>query len=72
MDTAKLIRAIGYIAYTALWMPIILLCVVIMPIWVTIACIRAELPVINGLTWFVQSLMQGIMHDMNYIKTGEW
>lgn len=72
MDTAKLIRTIGYIVYTCLWLPIILACMVFMPILVMVTCIKEELPVISGLKWFGESLKEGIAHDMNFIKTGEW
>ena len=72
MDVAKIIRILGYIVYTSLWMPVILLVAVIAPIWVTFMCIRDEMPVSTGWHWMCQAIKGSIAHDMNFIKTGVW
>ena len=72
MDVAKVIRILGYIVYTALWMPVILLIAVIWPIWVMAICIQNDLPVSSGWRWMGQGLKGSIAHDVNFIKTGIW
>ena len=72
MDVAKVIRTLGYIVYTALWMPVILLILVAMPIWATAVCISNDWPVSSGFIWMRQAIAGSIAHDMNFIETGEW
>ena len=72
MDVAKVIRILGYIVYVALWSPVILLIAVIAPIWVTVMCINADLPVIYGFRVLGQAFKGSIAHDMKFIETGVW
>ena len=72
MDIAKIIRTLGYIVYSILWSPIILLVLVVtLPMWIVIA-IRAEQGIKAGLKSWFNALATGIEHDMNFIETGEW
>ena len=68
MTVEKFIRILGYIVYVALWSPVIVLIMIVLPIWVLIktrslsftwACIK------NGTKY-------GIHHDMEFIRTGVW
>lgn len=72
MDVEKFIRVLGYIVYTALWSPIIILALVFLPVvWIAL-CIRAGLPIKEGIDGYAQALLRGIHHDMDFIRTGKW
>lgn len=72
MDVEKIIRVLGYIVYTALWSPVIVLALVVMPfVWAAI-CIRAGWSAKEGFIVYMQALRVGIQHDMNFIQTGKW
>ena len=72
MDVEKFIRVLGYIVYTALWSPVIVLAFVLMPLVWAVMCIRFRIPFKTGVELFTISLMSGIHHDMNFIRTGKW
>lgn len=72
MDIAKIIRTLGYIVYSILWSPVILLALVVtLPMYIVIS-IRAEKGIKAGLKIWFNTLAVGIEHDMNFIETGEW
>ena len=73
LNVEKIIRILGYTLYTILWSPVIILTIIVGPILVCVMAVR------NG--WVVKDIMRelyikglknGIEHDMNFIKTGEW
>lgn len=68
MTVEKFIRILGYVVYTALWSPVIILCMIALPI-VMMVLLKS---VTDGWTVFTQSLKSGIRHDMEFIKTGVW
>ena len=72
MDVEKVIRVLGYIVYTALWLPVIVLAFILMPLVWVVMCIRFRIPFKTGIELFTISLMSGIHHDMNFIRTGKW
>lgn len=72
MNVGKVIRVLGYIVYTILWLPIIVLYIVGMPIVHAALSIRSGQPVKNSITIYKDSLANSIKHDANFIQTGEW
>ena len=68
MTVEKFIRILGYIVYVALWSPVIVLIMVIMPIWMLIKSKSLSF------TWMLvkDGLKTGIRHDREFIKTGVW
>lgn len=72
MNVEKIIRVLGYILYTALWSPILVLGAVILPIiWIALF-VRAGRPIREAIGSFKRALIDGIRHDMEFIRTGEW
>ena len=68
MTVEKFIRILGYIVYTALWLPIVVLGLIILPI-VYIVILKS---IKDGLCVFTKALKNNIKHDMEFIKTGVW
>lgn len=68
MTVDKFIRILGYIVYVALWSPVIVLAMIILPIWVM--CMFKSIP--EGWAVYKMALKTGINHDMEFIKTGVW
>mgnify|MGYP003293681351 CR=1 FL=1 len=68
MTVEKFIRILGYIVYVALWSPVIVLGVIILPFVFTI--MFKSIP--EGWAVFKMALKSGINHDMEFIKTGVW
>lgn len=68
MTVEKFIRFLGYIVYTALWSPVIVLGLIVLPIVYMI--MFRSIP--EGLIVYKQGLKAGIIHDMQFIKTGVW
>lgn len=71
-NVEKVIRILGYIVYTILWSPVIILGLTIMPIVYGAMCIRAGKPFKNIVTMYKDMLVNGIRHDMEFIQTGVW
>lgn len=72
MNIEKVIRVLGYLLYTALWMPVIVLAIVITPIvWIAMY-IRSGAPVKKCIKNLKDALVSGIKHDMTFIRTGKW
>lgn len=72
LNVEKVVRVLGYIIYTILWSPIIIVGLVVVPIvyiaW-GIRCGRRLKVIVNDL---IRIHKAAIEHDMNFIKTGEW
>ena len=68
MTVEKFIRILGYVVYAALWSPVIILGLIVLPIAYMIMI--KSIPV--GWTVYMQALKSGILHDMEFIKTGVW
>lgn len=68
MTVEKFIRILGYIVYAALWSPVIVLCLIVLPI----AYMIAFKSITNGLAVYKMGLKSGINHDMEFIKSGVW
>lgn len=68
MTVDKFIRILGYIVYTALWLPVIVLAMIIMPIWAMILLKSIK----DGWHFWMLGLKSGIRHDIEFIKTGVW
>lgn len=68
MTVEKFIRILGYIVYAALWSPVIVLGLVILPV-VFIIMFKS---IKEGLSVCMMALKAGINHDMEFIRTGVW
>lgn len=68
MTVEKFIRILGYIVYAVLWSPVIVLGLIVLPIVYMI--MFRSIP--EGLMVYKQGLKAGIIHDMQFIKTGVW
>lgn len=68
MTVEKFIRILGYIVYAALWSPVIVLALIVLPI----AYVVMFKSVKDGWVVYWNLLKSGINHDMNFIKTGVW
>lgn len=68
MTVEKFIRILGYIVYTILWSPVIVLCMIVLPIWYIIMFKSIKL----GLKVYASALKAGRNHDKVFIETGVW
>lgn len=68
MTVEKFIRILGYFMYVALWMPVIVLIMILLPIWVIVKTKSLSV------TWmlFKNGLKAGYIHDKHFIDTGVW
>ena len=72
MNVEKIIRVLGYIVYTALWSPIIVICFIVMPIlWLAMG-IRMGMSYGEIVTTYAKLMRTSIQHDINFIQTGIW
>ena len=72
INVEKVIRVLGYIVYTIIWSPVIILCLTIMPIVYGANCIKIGEPIKNVVTMYKNALLNGVQHDVNFIQTGKW
>lgn len=68
MTVEKFIRILGYIVYAALWSPVIVLGLIILPV-VYIILFKS---IKDGLSACMKAMKIGIKHDMEFINTGVW
>ena len=68
MNVEKFIRFLGYLVYTLLWSPVIILGLVILPFVWMIMCKS----ITEGLKLYWYALKANIRHDMEFIKNGIW
>lgn len=72
MNVEKVIRILGYIVYTALWSPVIVVITPIAFVAFMVMAKRLGMTTREGLKMTGQSFKAGIQHDMHFIKTGVW
>lgn len=68
MTVEKVIRILGYIVYTGLWSPVIILGLIVLPV-VFMIMFKS---ITEGLSVFMTALRFNIHHDMEFIRTGVW
>lgn len=68
MTVEKFIRILGYIVYAALWSPVIVLALIILPF--VYMFMFKSIP--RGLSVCMMLLKAGINHDKEFIRTGVW
>ena len=68
MTVAKIIRILGYIVYVALWSPVIVLTLIVIPLWVAFK--TKSIPMVGVVIEY--GLKSGINHDKKFIETGVW
>lgn len=68
MTVEKFIRILGYIVYAALWSPVIVLGLIVLPFVFMI--MFKSIP--NGLSVYMMALKSGINHDKEFINSGVW
>lgn len=72
MNVEKVIRVLGYLLYTILWLPVIVLCFTITPIVWILMYIRVGQPVKQCVKRFKNALAASIKHDVVFLQTGRW
>lgn len=72
MTIEQFIRTLGYIAYVVLWLPILVILTPTLAIAMFVVFVRGGLTVKESIYLIGQSYMNGIKHDLNFIKTGIW
>lgn len=72
MTVEKFIRILGYIVYVALWSPVIVLSLIILPFVWAYMYVRAGYGVKEGIIACSKALKIGVQHDMEFIRTGVW
>jgi hypothetical protein len=72
MNVGKLIRILGYIVYTALWLPVILLTVIAAPLMVLAVDVRVGRPIGGSIEGIVGMFKESIQHDVEFIRNGTW
>jgi hypothetical protein len=68
MTVEKFIRILGYVVYAALWSPVIVLALIVLPIAYVIMFKSVKV----GLVVYWNALKYGISHDKQFIDTGVW
>ncbi len=71
-DVAKVIRVLGYMVYAALWSPVIVVCLLVLPVVWLVTFMRAGFTVKEAVKSYGLSLKASIQHDVNFLKTGIW
>ena len=72
INVEKVIRVLGYIVYTIIWSPVIILCLTIIPIVYSANYIKNGESIKNVVTMYKNALLNGVQHDVNFIQTGKW
>lgn len=72
MNVEKVIRVLGYIVYTALWSPVIVIALLATPIVWLGMCIRNGHPARTAIDGWKNTFMTNVRHDMEFIRTGKW
>lgn len=72
MNVEKIIRVLGYIVYAALWSPVIVLCLVVLPVVWLVTFMRSGMSAKEAMALYAMSLKASIQHDVNFIRTGIW
>lgn len=72
LNVEKVVRILGYIMYTILWSPIIIVGLVVVPIVYIAWGIRSGRRIKDIVSDLIRIHKAAIEHDMNFIKTGEW
>lgn len=68
MTVEKFIRILGYIVYVALWSPVIVLSLIVLPLW--LAYKTKSIPMVRSVLEY--GLKAGMNHDKKFIETGVW
>lgn len=72
MNVEKFIRTLGYVVYVALWSPVIVLIALVAPIVGLIVYMRIGLTFKDAVRALGCCVVNGIQHDMEFIRTGKW
>ena len=71
-DVAKVIRVLGYVVYAALWSPVIVILLLVLPVVWLVQFRRIGFTTKEAVKTLCEAFKTGIMHDVNFIKTGVW
>lgn len=71
-DVEKVIRVLGYIVYVALWSPVIVVMLLVVPVVWLVMFKRIGFTAKYAMKSMCEALKMSIMHDVNFIKTGIW
>lgn len=71
-DVEKVIRVLGYAVYVALWSPVIVVALLVLPVVWLVMFKRIGFTAKEAMKSLGKSLKASIMHDVNFLKTGVW
>lgn len=71
-DVEKVIRVLGYMVYVALWSPVIVILLLVLPVVWLVTFMRGGMTMKEAVELYGVSLKASIMHDVNFLKTGNW
>lgn len=71
-DVEKVIRVLGYAVYAALWSPVIVVLLLVLPVVWIVMFKRIGFTVKDAMSSLAHALKMSILHDVNFIKTGVW
>ena len=71
-DVEKVIRVLGYMVYVALWSPVIVVLLPVMSVIWLVQFKRIGFTTKEAMKTLCEAFKTGIMHDVNFIKTGVW
>lgn len=71
-DVAKVIRVLGYVVYAALWSPVIVILLLVLPVVWLVTFMRSGMTMKEAMKLYCQALKASFQHDANFIKTGIW
>ena len=72
LNVEKIIRILGYVMYTILWSPFIILVLITAPIMLMTIAIRNGQKIKDTMRWYLNKLKEGFEHDKKFIDTGVW
>lgn len=72
LNVEKIVRILGYIMYTILWSPIIIVGLVVVPIVYIAWGIRGGRRIKDIVSDLIRIQKTAVAHDIHFIKTGEW
>lgn len=71
-DVEKVIRMLGYMLYVALWSPVIVVLLLVIPVVWLVQFKRIGFTIKEAMKSMCEAFKMSIMHDVNFIKTGVW
>lgn len=68
----KIIRLLGYVVWTILWLPHTILMVTVVPIMVLLDAVREGTWIPAVMREYFKGLVKSLRHEWDFIHTGKW